>query len=230
MVNPKTYFLKFSHRKKEASNVYSFFFEKDSNKIIFEPGQYMKVFLEIKNPDNRGSSRYFTISENPLDQKYISITTKVIRSSFKKTLMKLKKGGKVKFFGPIGTFLLNERRNKEKVFLAGGIGITPFHSTIKYFYEKKKHPKITLLASFSEKNSFVFMDELLEIAKKDPGIIVVYKIGRIDKKFILDNVLSLNNKEFYVVGPAKMVEDIFKVLKSMSVPDKNIFKEDFTGY
>jgi len=48
MVNPKTYFLKFSHRKKEASNVYSFFFEKDSNKIIFEPGQYMKVFLEIK--------------------------------------------------------------------------------------------------------------------------------------------------------------------------------------
>lgn len=230
MVNPKTYFLKFSHRKKEASNAYSFFFEKDKNKIIFEPGQYMKVFLDIKKPDSRGSSRYFTISESPLDQKYISITTKIGRSSFKKTLMKLKKGTKVKFFGPIGTFLLNERRNKEKVFLAGGIGVTPFHSTIKYFFEKKEHPKITLLASFSENNSFVFMDELFEIAKKDSGIVVVYKIGRIDKRLILDNVSSLNNKEFYVVGPAKMVEAIYLILKSLNISDKNIFKEDFTGY
>lgn len=230
MSSPKTYFLKFSHKRKEAEDVYSFFFEKRENNINFFPGQYMRVFLDIKNPDERGSARYFTISGSPLDKKYISITTRIIKSSFKKNLFKLKKEKEVKFFGPIGTFILDRDKKTEKVFLSGGIGITPFRSSIKYFFERKKHPKITLLASFSSDQDKVFYDELSEVAEKDSNFTVAYKVGRFDKKLILNYVGNLSNKKFYVVGPPKMVGGIYKILKSIDIAEENIFKEDFTGY
>ena len=186
--------------------------------------------LEINNPDSRGSSRYFTVASSPLDPDYIIITTKVIKSSFKKKLSVLKKGEKVKFYGPLGNFVIDGNDNRDKVFLAGGIGITTFYSMIKYYSPTPFKGKIILLVSFSNLKDFVFYDELLKISENNKFIKVVYKTKRIDKDEVLKNVPDYKNAVYYIVGPDELVESITKMVRSIGITENNIIRENFPGY
>lgn len=240
-MKPRRFYLEYSHKKKEARNTYTFFFKRRGVRYNFQPGQYNRIFLEIKYPDERGTNRYFTISSSPLDKEYLTITTRIIKSSFKKSLLRLKPGTVVRFFGPIGTFLLNEDLSKEKVFLAGGIGVTPFRSTMNYFSKKRSHPRIILIASFKNMEEMVFYEDLNKLVEKDKNLKVIYTLtrpekvwsgekGRISSNLILKYIGRTKNKKFFIVGPPQMVRDIGKTLENMGIPVKNIFREDFTGY
>ncbi len=144
---PKDFSLLFLIKVQVAKDAYSFYFDRKNRELDFLPGQYVRVTLQIENPDERGKSRFFTISSSPLEKDYIVITTRVIQSSFKKTLQTLTTGIKVSFFGPTGQFVFREEEKIPHVFLAGGIGITPFHSMITYVNEKHIDVSIILFVA-----------------------------------------------------------------------------------
>lgn len=231
--------LPFVKREKLNGEVYSFYFDKKASKFNFFSGQYFRVTLPIDNPDKRGSSRYFTISSSPND-KYLTITTKIIKSSFKLKLDSLNFGEKATFFGPFGDMYQNKKDVKPKVMLAGGIGLTPAHSMIKFIDEQKLKTKFTLLVSFSTKNDAIFFEELKEIASRNSNIFVVYfltkekengfETGRINEKMIEKYVPNIRVSEVFLGGPPKMVFEIEKIIKKMGVMEKNIVVEDFSGY
>lgn len=244
MSSTQKFFLPFLKRKKVARNTYSFFFDRTKSNFDFLPGQYIRMTLPHPSPDERGISRYFTIASSPLDKKYVMVTTKMIQSTFKETLHGLKKGDPVQFFGPMGWFLQPEDEQFEKVFIAGGIGITPFHSLLLAASKKQpKHP-MTLFASFSTKEDAIFYDELLTLSEKYPHIRVVYVFskaqenqhkpidekGRISKTLLKKYIKDLKNPKYYVVGPFEMVENTKALLLSLTLDEEKIFTEDFTGY
>lgn len=224
--------------KKDKINkeVYSFYFEK--NNFNFKPGQYVRLTLPIIKPDFRGSSRYFTISSSPKDQE-LMITTKIVKSSFKKKLHSLKKWDVVSAFGPIGYFNFNIKNKKNKILLAGGIGLTPYHSVIKTF-KKNKSIKICLIVSFTLKKEIIFYDELKEIEKENPNIRIIYTLtkeklngfenGRIDKEMILKYCPDYKKSEFFIVGSVAFEGNFLVILKEMGIKEKNIFSENFPGY
>ena len=225
----KSFVLTFLKKEKIARDTYSFYFDKSNYDLKFNPGEYIQMKLEIKNPDSRGSSRYFTIAAPPLDTHLI-ITTKVIRSSFKKSLLKLEKNKDVRFFGPMGNFVMNRKDKRTKVFLAGGIGMTTFYSMIKFAHQKKDKGKIILITSFSSPDFYIYKEELEKISKENPNINVFYTTSRIDEKIIRKHVDDIFDKSFYVVGSEKMVEDTKNILLKMKIPEESISLEDFTGY
>ena len=225
----KSFVLTFLKKEKIARDTYSFYFDKSNYDLKFNPGEYIQMKLEIKNPDSRGSSRYFTIGTSPLDTHLI-ITTKVIRSSFKKSLLKLEKNKDVRFFGPMGNFVMNRKDKRTKVFLAGGIGMTTFYSMIKFAHQKKDKGKIILITSFSSPDFYIYKEELEKISKENPNINVFYTTSRIDEKIIRKHVDDIFDKSFYVVGSEKMVEDTKNILLKMKIPEESISLEDFTGY
>ena len=68
-------------KEKNSSDAWDFYFKKPKN-FQYEAGQYIKMKLDIKNPDNRGVTRYFTLSSSPADA-FLMVTTRILKSTFK---------------------------------------------------------------------------------------------------------------------------------------------------
>lgn len=242
MIKAKKFEIQFIKKNKESKDAYSFYFDRRNLNFDFIPGQYIKIFLDIENVDQRGTSRYFTISSSPTDKEYLVITTKIIKSSFKKHLLKLNSGETVKAFGPVGYFDFDPKENKNIVLLAGGIGITPYHSLIRYIDSKKISTNVTLIVSFDLFENIIFRSELEEIEAKNKHVKIIYTLtkeknlypgfekGRITDSLIKRHVDRLDSQKFYIVGSEKAVEGLHKVLKKLKIKEENIFKEDFSGY
>lgn len=238
MIKAKSFVLEFIKKQMIARNTYTFYFKRGKFPD-FIPGQYIRLTLPHKNSDDRGTSRYFTISSSPLEKKYLTITTKIYSlspSSFKKTLLNLKPATKVNVFGPMGWFLLPEHDGLEKIFIAGGIGVTPFYSLLQTLADKKLEKLITLFVSFKTKEHAVFYEELTEIANKNSHINVVYLFSNsqenqnsfdaVFEKYISD----LGKPVFYIVGSPEMVYSTKNLLLDLGIPEEKIQTEDFTGY
>lgn len=237
-LKPQTFTIKFLGKQQQSADTYTFKFERPSN-FNFVAGEYLKMILAIKNPDSRGVSRYFTISASPTEEN-IAITTKVIKSSFKKTFGSLKVGAKVKIRGPWGDISLDEKDKTPRVFLAGGIGITPARSMMIYARDNNLDIPITLFVSFSREEEVIFYDELTGL--KNKKLKAIYMIshpegskwkgetGRLDGEKITKYVPDVKNSIFYLTGPLAFVEAIEKLVRSLKVPKKNIVAEEFPGY
>src|SRR3989338_6724385 len=118
----------------ETPEVKSYYFVADAP-INFKAGQFLKYFLSHPESDQRGVSRYFTISSAP-QEKTIMMTTKFVPgdgSSFKQALLKIAPGDHIEAEGPSGSFTYQDHL-QEVVFVAGGIGITPFRAILMDLY------------------------------------------------------------------------------------------------
>lgn len=233
--------LEFLKKEKIANDTYTFTFERTRD-FDFKPGQYIKIYLSIPNPDERGSSRYFTISSSPTDRDFLTITTKIVKSSFKLTLNKMKPGEKVNIFGPLGYFDFDGKNKKQKVFLAGGIGITPFHSIIRYIDQKSLSLNVILIVSFALKDDVIFCNEMKKIESANSNINIVYTLtkekklypnfekGRIDENMIKKYVQDYKESKFFVVGSEAFEISMIEIVKKMGLSQDYIFSENFPGY
>lgn len=230
-------------KNKLTADTYSFYFERPFE-FDFNPGQYLKLILKIKNPDERGNFRYFTISSSPTEKDYLMITTRVLRSSFKKTLAALKEGSQVRIFAPLDGIDFDQKDKRQRVFLAGGIGITPSHSIIRYCADRKLKIPMALFSSFKTPDEHIFKKEFEETEKENgwfkyiPTVTQPGKsskpwnglIGRIDAQLIKKSVKNLKSSLFCITGPEQMVIALSEIVESLGVKQKNIQKETFTGY
>jgi len=243
MIDSKPYTIHFRNKQEVAKDTFTFYFERPQD-FEFLPGQYNRWTLPISATDGRGSSRFFTISSSPLDKESLTVTTKIIQSDFKKALANLKENDEIKIFGPMGNFILNEMTDKPQVLIAGGIGITPYHSILTYAGAKNLSLPITLLVSFSVPEEMIFFEELKNIEKEHTNIRIVYTItkpeesqtpwngekGRISQDMLTKYVPDSANALYYVVGPPAMEEATTNILKEMHIDQSNIVTEAFTGY
>lgn len=219
--------LKVIENRIENRDCFSIVFEKP-NGFSFYPGQYIDITLAVKNRNIKP----FTISASPTE-KYIMITAKAGISQFKKKLKSLKEGDTVNISHPAGTFVLDE--NSPAVMIAGGIGITPFRSMIKYAVDKKLKTPLTLLYSNSTLD-FPFKKELDALAQTLPSLKIIYNHTSQDGRLAKERLSQLQTPNyklqtiFYIAGPVKMMEDIRNVLLSMGIPNVNMRTDEFTGY
>ena len=228
----------------EAKNTYSFFI-KPEKKMHFLPGQFIYVTLpDLKYDDKRGSTRHFTIASSPT-KKEIMFTTRIRKESgYKRSLIEYKIGDIVEINGPNGTFIVDENEEGQHVFVAGGIGITPFISILEYKIAKKLKYKVTLIYSNSDKKSLAFEKNLLEMVKKDNTINLFLTLtrekssswkglsGRIDKDMLSDILLAndISTSHFWISGSSDMVRSTEKIVEDMGVNPDNIRLDKFTGY
>lgn len=233
MNQPQNFISRLIKKEQLTGDTYAFYFGRPRN-FEFIPGQYVKMVLSIENPDDRGTSRFFSLSSSPTEKDHLMITTRILQSSFKKTLGNLPVGAEVQMRGPHGMFVLvlDEQDTRRKVYLAGGIGITPARSMLVYLRDKNLNIPLTLIASFSNRDEIIFQNELNSISNELRKIIYVVtsREGRIDEEKIRKNISDFLNSLFYISGPAGFVEAMAKLVKSIGVPEENIKTEDFPGY
>ncbi len=222
----------------EAKDTMSFSFSSEEQ-LNWEPGQYIYITLpKLNYEDERGDTRHFTISNSPTE-KEVRITTRIRKQSgYKKTLSELPIGTIVEGKGPQGTFVF-DKTIENNVFLAGGIGITPFRSWIKYCMDKQSLPLrgknlIHLIYSNSD-SDFVFKKELDKWQEENDFLKINYFDTSVSGHLDAQKIKSFCEQElqkstFWAVGPNVFVNAMEEALEELKIPEDNIKTEKFTGY
>ena len=124
------YKVRLKNRKQVAEGTLAFHFEKPAD-FRFKPGQFCSFTLvDPPETDEEGNKRTFSIASAPHEEDLI-VATRMRDTAFKRVLRSAAPGIQVKIDGPSGSFTLHRKPEKPAVFLAGGIGITPFLSIIR---------------------------------------------------------------------------------------------------
>ena len=223
--------LTLKHRHQETPDTVSFRFTSEEIKD-WKPGQYLHYTLEHPHPDSRGIERYFTISSAPFEG-HIQITTRFSArksSSFKDALRDLAVGATIEADGLEGDFVVEDAR-KRLVFIAGGIGVTPYRAILLALDHAQDPINVDLLYANRDED-FPFKAEMKMLSKKHPTFRTHYFTGpnRLDERGIGVAVGDLEKPVFYVSGPEPMVEAFAKILKGMKVPKSRVKTDYFPGY
>lgn len=235
--------LKIKEKIQIAPDIYDFVFDQD-RKLVYLPGQYMEWTLGHKNPDRRGTRRYFTIAASPTEENLrIGVRFSQNGSSFKKALISMSSGDSIIASQLSGEFTLPRDPSRKLVFIAGGIGVTPYRSMIKYLLDTEQKRDMVLFYASKKEADFVYSD-IFDKAEKSLGMKTVYvltesenvpkswqgKVGQIDKKMIAEEVPDYHDRIFYISGPHSMVDVFEKVLKGLGIAGNQIKIDFFPGY
>jgi len=239
IVSPKGRFILTIKRiEKVAHDTYDFVFTSD-RPFTFRPGQYMEWTLGHKYCDNRGNRRYFTIASAPTESDVrFGIKFYEPMSTLKRALAGMKDGDTISASHIAGGFVLPKNKDKKLVFIAGGIGITPFRSMIHYLLDMKERRDITLFYANRTVADIAYKD-IFDRAQIELGIKTVHVIsdeetvpedmhtGFVTKEMIQNEVQDYAECVFYISGPRGMVTAFKKVLREEMGISKSRIKSDF---
>lgn len=228
----------FERSEAEAANIRTFYFRPESP-VQYTAGQYTQLKLPHADPDKRGIKRWFTLSSSPTDE-LLTITTKYAgddhSSSFKKALFSLKPGTGLHMASPMGDFVLPKIIQTPLVFVAGGIGVTPFHSILGWLAATREQRPIKLLYGVRTEDEIIFQ-ETFSKAGVEPTIVVSEpsaawggERGRISAELILGLEKPTDDTLVYVSGPEPMVQALEKDLHKAGLGKHQVVTDEFPNY
>jgi len=243
LISPKgKYVMKLIKKEQVAEGVYHFTFAPDK-KLDFRPGQYLEWTLGHEHPDSRGNRRYFTIASSPTEPTaMLGIKFYDKPSSFKQTLLSLEPGDTIMAAQLAGGFVLPKDKKKKLVFIAGGIGVTPFRSMLKYLADRGEKRSVTMIYSSPTMKEIAYYDVFAEAAQKI-GANTVFTFtdkskldpawtghtGYVNAAMIEQVVPDYKERTFYISGPHTLVDASQSVLTGMGIPRSQIKTDFFPG-
>lgn len=226
-----------------AENTMRFRFEKPEG-FIYRAGQSIDLTLiDPSETDKEGDTRAFTLASAPQDD-HLAITMRMRDTAFKRVLRNMTFGTALSFVGPFGDLTLHENGKRSAVFLAGGIGITPFYSMVRDAEARALSYDITLFYSNRRPEDTAFLEELLALPRKNPHFTFVGTMtemeksaeewdgerGYITKEMLAKHIDQSNMPIYYLAGPPGMVAALRTTLNESGVSNDDIRTEEFSGY
>jgi ferredoxin-NADP reductase len=217
-------------------------FDLGGEELDYRPGQYF--WVELVDPpytDENGARRHITAVTSPSERGVVGLCTRLRDSAFKRSLAELPLGAEVDVEPPKGSFVLPEESDRPLVFVAGGIGITPFRSMLRYIADERLPYRVTLVYSSRDRASTPFLEELEEIERGDVDLRLVVTMTedeswpgerrRIDASFLVDRLgASLADSSFMVAGPPGFAQAVTGALEQAGVDEARIASDSFSGY
>jgi ferredoxin-NADP reductase len=210
--------------------------------FVFEAGQNINLKVpELLYEDARGPRRTFTVASAP-EEPELYIATRLSDSGYKRTLLEIEPGAVFEYLGPQGSFLL-EAFPHSAIFLAGGIGITPFRSMLAhavaaglrntiYLLYGNARPETSayhewFLAQEKEADFFHYLPTMTDLPDDHPW---PGERRWLSAGLALERVPEAGEAIFYLCGPPKMVEALDAQLHEKEVPAQRIRSESLWGY
>lgn len=227
----------FHHQEQLTDSIVSFWFELE-RPVQYTAGQFTELTLKHANPDDRGIRRWFTLSSSPSDD-LMCITTRIAStksSSFKKTLCGLQAGAEVDLDEPMGDFVLPKLMQTPLIFVAGGIGITPFHSMMEWMAETAEERDIHLFYAVRNEDDIIFLDTIQKsgvhatIVVDQPSDAWGGVRGQITVETILGIDKPSDDTLIYLSGPEPMLAALKTDLLGQGIGRHQIVTDYFPGY
>jgi ferredoxin-NADP reductase len=237
------YQVKLLEKTTVAEGTLSFSVEKPVG-FEFKAGQNADLtLLHPPETDDEGNIRTFSIVASP-SQAVLTFATRLRDTAFKRVLRDLPLGTVIHLEGPFGSFILHKNRSKPAVFLAGGIGITPFMSMIRDAGARADAHRSYLFYSNRRPEDAAFLDELTAVHQRQGSFHLIATMAQMEKsarswdgeRGIIDAAMlrrhlpALNGPVYYIAGPPGMVAAMREMLVKAEVDEDDIRTEDFPGY
>ena len=244
VVSPKTTLvLTLKDKVQLAPDIYDFIFT-PLRRFAFSPGQYMEWTLGHNDPDSRGNRRYFTLASSPTEaQLRLGVKFYPQSSTFKQAMLAMDQDSEIVASQLAGEFVLPHDARQKCVFIAGGIGITPFRSMIKYLLDTHQRRPLVLFYVARTADELVYHD-VLDQARREVGLKTIYtitdpghspagwrgQVGRLTPQLLKAEVPDYRKCVFYISGPKSMVDAFKELLHQLHVPDDHIKTDFFPGF
>lgn len=203
----------------------------------YAPGQF--AFIRIKSAGVRTEEHPFTIASSPARPKDLEFVIRLC-GDWTNTIANVQPGDRIAIDGPYGLFShLRCNGQAELVMIAGGIGITPMLSMLRYMADTNDDRRITLIWSNKTRDHVVQGDTYRELEAHLPGLRVHHFFtkgpeatatgGRLDHA-VLERLLTDSSREasVFICGPEGMMADMAKVLRGLGFSRRRIFTEQFS--
>jgi glycine betaine catabolism B len=239
---PQRFALPLLSKRRDSPTVMTFDFALGDSGFHYLSNQAVRLALPGVD-DPWGAVRSFSLSSSPTETDRISVTCKITDTPFKQALARLEPGATAEVYGPLGSFLFDG--NRPSVFIAGGIGISPFRGMLQFASDTGNTAEKRLLYSARVPEELVFRDQLDRFARSLPHVQVHYtvtrptestsrwegRVGRIDAAWIREVAGSLGRPRYYVVGLPEMVDEVRAMLGGpLGIFEDDIDYEMFRGY
>lgn len=204
--------------------------------FAFKPGQYVGLRLpEPKNRELAGVSRGFSMSSSPLSKGLFEITV-LRRGAFTEELFEAPLGSWLEITGPEGSFVY-DAKGGEPVFIAGGIGVAPIMSMLRYLRDLQFPAPATLIYSSRSFGHLIFYPELREMCDRYERFRALFTLTRssppgwkgetrrVDQGMLEEMIPAPMDKSYYVCGPHDMMLMLTYSLRNMGVKKEQIASE-----
>jgi ferredoxin-NADP reductase len=231
-----------TRKEQVAEGTFAFHFDRPAG-FQFKAGQYINVTLiEPPETDAEGNTRSFSIASAPFDTD-LMVATRIRDTAFKRVLKDMPAGGEVSIAGPFGSFTLRQS-SRPAVFLAGGIGITPFRSMILQAVHERLSRRLFLFYSNRRPEDAPFLEELLALQGRADGFRFIGTMtdmqksqtpwqgetGYIDREMLVRYTGDIGEPIYYSAGPPGLVAAMQKMLSQAGIREDDIVTEEFPGY
>lgn len=237
-----TYNARFADREEIAEGTMAFHFEKPEG-FSFRAGQAIDLILPGPSDDAQSSRHAFSIASAP-DENRLTIATRMRDSPFKRTLGSLPAGTSVEIDGPFGALTLHNKRTRPAVFIAGGIGITPFVSILRQAGKDGLAQSFILIYSNRRPEDAAFLAELQALETRMASFQAITTMtrssqskqawpgnsGPIDAGLLKRVAESLAAPIYYLAGPTTFVEAMRNLLNEAGIDEDDVRSESFYGY
>lgn len=244
IVSPKLKLLpKLVEKQRISPDIVDFVY-KLKRPINYKPGQYMEWTLPHTDADSRGARRYLTLASSPTEDNIrLGVKFYPDGSSYKKAMLGSDGNTPIAAGQLSGDFVMPSDSSQKLVFIAGGIGITPFRSMLKYLVDKKQKRDVVLIYSNKTERDIVYRD-VFKQASEQIGLKTTYTLtdlnkvpstwtgekGYISESMLKTEVPDFNERLFYISGSHQMVTGVKEALNNLGIPSHQIKTDFFPGY
>jgi ferredoxin-NADP reductase len=237
------YKVKLIKKEEVAEGTMAFYLEKPAG-FQFKPGQFAN--LTLLNPpetDAEGNVRTLSIASAPFETD-LMFATRMRDTAFKRVLKAMPLGAEITLGGPFGSFTLHSDSSRPGIFVAGGIGITPFRSMILHASKNQLPHRLQLFYSNRRPEDAAFLKELEAIEKENTRYKFIGTMtqmekskqkwegrsGFIDRPMLSESLNDLKGSIYYVAGPPPLVTAVSETLAALGINADDIRSEEFAGY
>jgi ferredoxin-NADP reductase len=203
------------------------------------PGQFFTFDWLL---DGQKLSRSYSISSSPTQTGFVEIAVKKQPEGRVSCFLNERAaiGLTVEARGPLGRFCFQETEHKKIALFAGGSGITPLISILRYIDDLCLDTKATLFYSVRTKRDIIFEGELERLKTRLPNLRLVVILtkpdagwsgptGHLRGELISSYLDEVSNHTFFLCGPEGYMNHVTELLKSLGVDEQRILQERFGG-
>jgi glycine betaine catabolism B len=201
------------------------------------PGQFLTFNWIL---DGKRIARSYSICSSPLQKGYLEITVKRTEGGCVSAFLneQVSVGLTVEAWGPSGQFCFDESQHQRPVLIAGGSGITPMMSMLRYIDDLGLTTDVTLLYFVRTPRDIIFANELAQLHKSIQHfryLIIPSRAdsdwkgpsGHLTPELLTRTLTHLHSSVFFLCGPASLMESARNILHSLNVPNTRILQESF---
>ena len=206
--------------------------------FTFEPGQFLTVSVNVGGEELK---RSYSIASSPCCQGWCEITVKHAPGGRVSGYLhaEVREGDLLEVSAPYGRFTFRGREAPHVVFIAGGVGITPLMSSIRYLTDQSWPGEIHLIYACARADAVIFREELKYLRRRHPKLHVTITLsheespawtgpkGYVTKELLLEAVPDINTRRVHLCGPPPMMDAVKALLAEIGVPAEQVKTELF---